>query len=336
MLTKAIIEEVLTTKVGTGGSKNTTSLLLYKYRVRMPIFHGLGTDADATPIEQLPLAVCATLPHGEQTKLHINDVVYVEIEDFDLSSIVIIGMVPVMQQPPYRGANGTSSQLALDDVQSISFDRAGTAKLPADTNIYLDTINNPYYVKSGKDYISGTELSMLKDVNAPIQPQLDRMGNSIGAFNTRFNTTASITSISAVSGAAIDSGIWTERSGFNKTGVVYEFKHTSTVGKVDVWTIRVDNVTYSFTKGDLASQCGISYVYAPINAIIRVVVSDSPLSIRYGGTEARTAEEALANLGASATVVLHMDSFTNLESSGKLKANTVYYIYDDEEEKSNN
>ena len=80
MLTKAIIEEVLTTKVGTGGSKNTTSLLLYKYRVRMPIFHGLGTDADATPSEQLPLAVCATLPHGEQTKLHINDVVYVEID----------------------------------------------------------------------------------------------------------------------------------------------------------------------------------------------------------------------------------------------------------------
>lgn len=335
MLTKAIIEEVIPTKVGTGGSKNTSSLILYKYRVRMPIFHGIGSDADSTPSEQLPLAVCATLPHGEQTKLHINDVVYVEIEDFDLSSIVIIGMVPVMQQPPYRGANGTSSQVALDDVQAITFNRAGTANLPADTNIYLDTINNPYYVKSGKDYISGIELSMLKDVLSPIQPQLDRMGNSIGAFNTRFNSTATITSLSAVSGASIDSGIWNEHSGFAKTGVVYEFKHTSNVGTTNIWTIRVDNVTYSFTKDTLSSQCGISYVYAPINAIIRVVVSDSPLPINYGGTGARTAKDALANLGAAAVVTLHMDSFTQLESSGKLEANTVYYIYDDEEEKSN-
>lgn len=332
MLTKAIIEEVTTMKVGTGGAKNTTSLLLYKYRVRMPIFHGLNADADSTPTEQLPFAVCASLPHGEQTKLHKNDVVYVEIEDFDLSSIVILGLVPVMQQPPYRGANGTSSQFAIDDVQSIVFDKSGTATLPVDTKIYLDTINNPYYVRNGRDYIDGTELSMLRGVSAPIQSQLDRVGNSVGTFNSRFNLNATITSISAVSGASIDSGIWIEHSGFTNTGTVYEFKYTVNKGNTNIWTIKVNNVTYSFTKETLSSQCGISYVYAPINAIIRVVVNDSPLPINYGGTGARTASDALKKLGASAVKTIHMDNFEQLEKDGKLEANTVYYIYDDEKE----
>lgn len=332
MITKAIIEDVNEEKVSAAGSKEYTSLTVYTYKVRLPIFHGYK-GIDAVKSDELPTAVCCTLPHMEEMQYRKNDVVYVSIEDFDLSNIVILGMVPAMQQTPLTGANNTQSKLVFKNVETFLMDKKGTAELPADLKVFMDDKTNPYYVRNGSNnYVSGTEISMLKGMDSSIVERFDRVNQSVSAFSNRFQLTARIVSSIGVSNLVIDSAVWVQNSGFLQNGYDYTFKHTTNVGSINIWTVYVNGKNYAFTKETLQTQCGIRYTFAGSNSTIHVGVEASPLSYKYGGTSADNYDDARKNMGVYHDVMIHKDSYTALEAHGRLAPNTVYYIYTDEVE----
>ena len=108
MITKAIIEEV--------GAERVLGTLVNTYTVRLPIFHGYN-DPQETPTAYLPKAVyCSNAPHSEKTQFRKGDIVFVAIEDFDLSSIVILGIIPTAQTSGLKGSSQTESKYAIEKV----------------------------------------------------------------------------------------------------------------------------------------------------------------------------------------------------------------------------
>ena len=173
---------------------------------------------------------------------------------------------------------------------------------------------------------------MLKGVQTSINDSFSRVNNSISSFTNRFQVGASLISYSGVTNCVLDSTTWVEHSGFIQAGYKYEIKRVSSTSGTDVWTVTADGKNYTFTKDSLQNECGISYSYASITAVIRVVVSAKPLSYKYGGTSADNYVDARDNLGVFHDVVIHMDNYEKLESSGRLEPNTVYYIYNNDVE----
>lgn len=75
MLTKAIIQ---------------SDMINNQYKIRIPKYHKLDGVANSTPLEQLPFAAVCYQP-GILPNYQINDIVYVDFENDDLSYPVIFG-----------------------------------------------------------------------------------------------------------------------------------------------------------------------------------------------------------------------------------------------------
>lgn len=332
MVTKAIITEVIPTKVSAGGA-NTTNTTIMQYRIRIPLLHLMPNDSQCTPDSELPIAIACTFPGMTNMVYHKYDVVFVAIEDLDLSLPIILGFVPNMQQNPYRGANATSSQTSIENMLTLTVSKDGNVELPYDTKIYMDVNNNPiHYKTSGETFINGNELGMLKGVNLPIQEQLDRTAKSMGAFGNIFNLTPYISSNKGVAKLVVDSNKWVSNSSLLETDVPYVFKHVANISTVPVWQLEYSGIVYSYTRETLA-QIGIEYTSAQVGASFTIIVTSSPMSIEHGGTGADNAKDAIENLGSYQMRVVPLETFQEMEQGESLPSNTVFFIYDDEVEK---
>jgi len=317
MVSKAIIEDIETSKVN--------GEILYQYSVRIPIFHGYG-GTDSTPSKYLPKAVYCTMPHMEQTKLSKGDIVWVAIEDFDLSQIVILGMIPISSTKSLYGSSQTQSGVVVDNVQSFTSSREGTVELPPDTKIWITKETNKTI--TGDDYVDGEELSYLNGVEGPIQDQINGVKSVSTALAQRFQMKATIKeSYGTNSGVEINSDIWVTNSGMLNTEKIYMFTYQNSL-----WSV-VDPVTNkkrTFTRQTLRTTCGITYRTTYPGATIKIVVNMSPLGIQYGGTGAETAKEACAQLHTFQTELVSESRFAELEKNKELQTATVYYIYQEE------
>lgn len=312
MITKAIIEEVNT--------KVISNENLYVYTVRLPIFHGYGSTG--VPTTQLPQAVYCVPPHMEQTQLSKDDVVYVAIEDFDLSSIVILGVIPVTSTRGLSGSAQTRSQVVLNDVQTFGVTREGSVELPFDIKIYTST-DDMTIEGINRNYVNGTELSYLKFLEAPIQYQINNARYLAAVIADKFNLVP-ICSAENVTITEFNKSRWIQRSGHLEDGFNYEFKH---IGN-NRWKLE-DELGNSiiYTEAQL-NYIGISYSGLLADAKISVKSNVSPLRVEYGGTGSNNAVGARTNLEVFKDVAISSAEFNVLESSGNLTTNTVYYIYD--------
>lgn len=319
MVTKAIIEAVETVKTG----KNS----VLQYTVRLPIFHGYN-DSDATPTSQLPKAVYCTMPHMEQTKLCKGDIVWVAIEDFDLSQIVILGIIPTSSTQNLYGSAQTQSGISVENVQSFKSDLTGSVELPFNTKVWITTNENK--ITSGDDYVNGEEISYLKNVDSPIQDQINGVRNATYTISQRFSLQATLTTNSTTrnSGFVLDSETWVKNSGLLQLEYVYMFKFSN-----NTWSV-VDErgKLRTYTREALGKQCGITYMRTSANATFTVVINMSPLAVEYGGTGADNAAKACIQLGTFQTQLVSESEFTSLASAENLKTSTVYYIYSERED----
>lgn len=322
MVTKAIIESVEQSKV----NGNT----LFQYAVRLPIFHGYG-DTDATPTRYLPKAVYCTPPHMEQTKLSVGDIVWVAIEDFDLSQIVILGMIPISSIKDTHGASQTQSGVVVDNVQTLKASRAGSVELPFDTKVWITTDENK--ITSGDDYVNGEEISYLKNVESPIQDQINGVKGAVSAVSQRFQMKAELSSTYGTNtGVTLDSNTWVSNSGLLNVEHEYTFTYNNQVWSV--WDFDRSKIR-TFTRQTLKTLCGVTYRSTYPGAQFKVVVNMSPLAVKYGGTGAEDAATACANLHTFQTMLVSEKEFNTLESSKQLVTSTVYYIFSEEQQGNN-
>lgn len=108
--------------------KNDKSLSYVKYKVRVPLIHGVSGDASAVPDAQLPYCTFCPLPGSHATTLNVGDSVYVAIVDFKFDDLVIIGCVPKNQ---YSSESGAS----LERVQYLSTDEDAHIELGKNISI---------------------------------------------------------------------------------------------------------------------------------------------------------------------------------------------------------
>ena len=312
MITKAIIEEVNT--------KVISNETLYVYTVRLPIFHGYGSTG--VPVSQLPQAVYCVPPHMEKTQLSKDDVVYVAIEDFDLSSIVILGIIPVTSTKGLSGSAQTRSQVSIDDVQVFQMAREGSVELPYDIKIYTST-DDTTIEGINRNYVNGTELSYLKFVEAPIQYQINNARYLASVIADKFNLVP-ICDFENVTVTDFNKNSWIQRSGHLQEEFIYEFTY---IGN-NRWRLKDElGSVITYTAAQM-NYIGISYSAPLSGAKIFVKSTISPLKIEYGGTGSSNVIGARTNLEVFKDVAISSAEFNVLESAGNLTTNTIYYIYD--------
>ena len=123
-----------------------------KYRVRVPLLHGIAGDNSAIPDNKLPYATYCPVPGSSYTELNVGDKVYVAVVDFKFEELVILSCVPSSQ------VNSNSvSGLALQRVQYLSMDK--DAPLRVGENIKIG---------SGDTQITFKNLSVLKGFEQPL------------------------------------------------------------------------------------------------------------------------------------------------------------------------
>lgn len=107
--------------------------IVRKYKVRVPLIHGISGDASSVPDDQLPEATYCPLPGSQETDLQVGDIVYVCIVDFKFDDLVIIGLVPNSQRISQSGISLKRVQYLKMDEKAplyvknlrISFDKGG-------------------------------------------------------------------------------------------------------------------------------------------------------------------------------------------------------------------
>ena len=132
--------------------KNAKKQGIKKYRVRVPLIHGIAGDNSSIPDSKLPYATYCPVPGSSYTELNVGDKVYVAVVDFKFDELVILSCVP------YSQTNGKSiSGLALQRVQYLSMDK--DAPLRVGENIKIG---------SGDTQITFKNLSVLKGFEQPL------------------------------------------------------------------------------------------------------------------------------------------------------------------------
>ena len=166
--TKGIIEKVQV-------SSDTN---VVQYRVRIPMFHEVE-GASEVSTNQLPLAIYPTPPHMEKTVLKVGDLVEVTLEDGGLDTVVILGMLPFSQMRGVTGSDETSSQVIMEKVNSISFDKKGSVVLPYNTRLRMDDYTEDVFDGDDSNYVTGEELSYIKGLNEPLMQKLEALKETI-------------------------------------------------------------------------------------------------------------------------------------------------------------
>lgn len=130
-----------------------------KYRVRIPIYHGIEGSAGSTETSNLPLATVCSLK-GSSNIYTSGDVVYVFFEDNDLGKPVILGSLVASEK------SKTNIDLDIDKLLV-----SGKATLPEDTTIGT---------------VSPQEIKALDGVRGGIQSQIDNILNCVSTYNAEY------------------------------------------------------------------------------------------------------------------------------------------------------
>lgn len=119
----------------------------YRYRVRVPLLHGDGSDSYSIPDDQLPWATYCPLPGSSYTELNVDDLVYVSEVDLNYDDFIIIGLIPKSQMASQSGSS----------LQRIKF-------LQTDENASVYLGNNTR-IGYGENEITPENLQSLKGFN---------------------------------------------------------------------------------------------------------------------------------------------------------------------------
>lgn len=180
-------------------NKNTSqssfqqSITISKFKVRVPLLHGIAGEASAVPNSQLPDATFCAMPGSEQTKLNNGDLVYVAVVDFDYSKIVIIGFVSSDQ------ATQSRSGAALTRVQKLEMANNGEALFSQNITIsdgedeitWTNLKSLSGFTNRLQDYVwpienGGTGISINKKLsNSQVESAQKKMRDNFGIFSTK-------------------------------------------------------------------------------------------------------------------------------------------------------
>lgn len=124
-----------TNKKNTSSSSKAQNIQVKKYKVRVPLIHGIEGDASSVNNSELPWCTYCPLPGTQGTTLEKNDIVYVAIVDFKFEDLVILGCVSSIQQKSSSGAS-------LDRIKYLSMANNAPARLSSNTQIGDITYQN--------------------------------------------------------------------------------------------------------------------------------------------------------------------------------------------------
>lgn len=130
-----------------------------KYRVRIPIYHGIEGSAGSTETSNLPLATVCSLK-GSTNIYTAGDIVYVFFEDNDLGKPVILGSLIASEK------SKTNIDLDIDNLLV-----SGKAVLPEDTSVGV---------------VTPAEIKTLSGVRAGIQKQLDSILDCSSTYSAEY------------------------------------------------------------------------------------------------------------------------------------------------------
>lgn len=317
------------------------------YNLTIPIFDGIDRFTGSINDCNWTDVPAASLPHSEGTQYSPGDIVYVAIEDYDLNSVVILGMIPIASKnDSFYGAADTKTSIVFDKVADISFRPKGHMQLPVHTTMY-----DEYGVHN--DYIKDSDFRNIAKSNDNFQSQIDKNRQSINSISYQlFNAQVSVYTNN--SNVIINSNIWKSSSGCSTQGL-YTFKcYKKTVvteagdsAEEKRWKCTLNEVSSfdddnnpivsetsievstDITKDKLQQIYGISnidtYTYGQS---FQILVQLGPLPISRGGTGAGTVQGARQNLGVYQDKIVSSTQFDNIIQNNALTRNTIYYIYD--------
>lgn len=146
----------------------------HKYRVRIPILHGLSNTPDSTPDEYLPHATVCGNP-AVTADFHSGDVVYVAFENDEFDFPVIMGQLIV---------NTKSANVLKSDTQN-NWDLRGTSLNISNNNAKCSAVL-PVDTTIGE--VNSDEISTLVGVKENIQNQFDTVDGDISNIESDINT----------------------------------------------------------------------------------------------------------------------------------------------------
>lgn len=132
-----------------------------KYKIRIPIYHGIVGSANYIPDIDLPYAT-ASVTSGIQTPYNINEIVYIAFEEEDLGYPIIIGSLHTLEEKINPNAKLKLSELIVD--KNVS--------LPLNTNIAN---------------VKSNEIGYLHGTTKNIQTQFNDILNTYSTYNTYYS-----------------------------------------------------------------------------------------------------------------------------------------------------
>ena len=132
-----------------------------RYKVRIPVIHGLSTTPNCTRDRELPFATVCGIA-GMQNTLNVDDVVFVAFENGEFDTPVILGQLMVNGEAAV--INNSSKRTLETNISSQSLTISTRANLPSDTTI---------------GEITSFELSTLAGASKNIQAQINEINDNL-------------------------------------------------------------------------------------------------------------------------------------------------------------
>lgn len=151
-----------------------SDLEAHKYKVRIPVLHGLPNTPESTPDEHLPHAAVCGNP-AITTDYHSGDVVYVAFENGEFDFPVIIGQLIVSTK---------STNVLKSDTQN-NWDLRGTSLNISNNDVKCSAVL-PIDTTIGE--VNSDEISALVGIKENIQNQFDTMDGNIGNIEENINS----------------------------------------------------------------------------------------------------------------------------------------------------
>lgn len=292
--------------------------------VWLPIFDTSNTLNSSSTIGRAELSL---IPHTTiplQTQIGSKrSAVFCAIQDFDLSTLVILGYVKNANNDssaPY--ANMELGELTVRDKLITS----GEFKIKLSEKAKQKNNLNPK-----KDfYVSQEDLEALYGVGnvygvGNIQRAFDYTSAVISNFGTMSGFYSATVEGSSKYKVIVDLIAWDSNSNLSTEKGTYKIIPTG----ADNCTVFKDGSTVgSYAK----SQLGIS-IYSSSGTLLNnypgtvILTFNSAVPVSAGGTGATNSEEAKDNLGIYDVRVLSKSEMDSITSGDKVRPNTIFYIY---------
>lgn len=292
--------------------------------VWLPIFDTSNTLNSGSTIGRAELSL---IPHTTiplQTQIgDKRSAVFCAIQDFDLSTLVILGYVKNANNDssaPY--ANMELGELTVRD----KFITSGEFKIKLSEKAKQKNNLNPK-----KDfYVSQEDLEALYGVGnvygvGNIQRAFEYTSSVISNFGTMSGFYSASVEGSSKYKVIVDLITWDSNSNLSTEKATYKIIPT---GADTCSVFRNGSSVGSFSK----SQLGIS-VYSSSGALLNnypgtiILAFNSAVPVSAGGTGATNSEEAKDNLGIYDVQVLSKSEMNGILSKSDIRPNTIFYIY---------